>query len=279
MGLSKLSDVGIYLKSIPRSTLSAQEEKTLGLRIAAGDLEARQHFIESNLRLVVSIAKRYREIGARMGAPFIDLVFYGNLGLIDAVDGYDPSIGRFSTYASYRIKGSISRNLVNCEYFGGLSVPEVIREAAKLLERNIQEDEVTGRSTDNYESALGLAKKLPGRSSNTSSIERLLGLHGYQEPAEGPSYIDFLPSQEKSGQVANEEIIKMAEKILNGSDYSTLTMAEVSLLKDLFGLNGNPLSLREVAKMRSYGNRKMTREAVLKMRDRALDKLRDFLEQ
>lgn len=106
---------GTYLQEIERAPLlSAEEEQALAQRIQRGDKQARQHFIEANLRLVVSIAKRY--VGR--GIDFMDLVQEGNLGLIQAVDHFDPARGfRFSTYASRWIEESIIDALsVQCSY-------------------------------------------------------------------------------------------------------------------------------------------------------------------
>ena len=94
-----------YLRDINEtSLLSADDEKRLARAIAAGDAEARDHMVRANLRLVVNIARGY----ANRGLPLPDLIEEGNLGLLRAVEGFDPKIGtRFSTYASYWIKQSI----------------------------------------------------------------------------------------------------------------------------------------------------------------------------
>ncbi|MFO0260043.1 MAG: sigma-70 family RNA polymerase sigma factor, partial [Planctomycetota bacterium] len=102
----------IYLREINETRLlTAQEEKDLATRIAQGDVEARDRMVRANLRLVVNIARGYT--GKGLGLQ--DLIEEGNLGLLRAVEGYDPAVGtRFSTYASYWIKQSIKRALINC---------------------------------------------------------------------------------------------------------------------------------------------------------------------
>ena len=100
-----------YLRDINETPLlTATEEKELAVRIQQGDAHARDHMVRANLRLVVNIARGY----ANRGLPLPDLIEEGNLGLIRAVEGFDPTVGtRFSTYASYWIKQSIKRSLIN----------------------------------------------------------------------------------------------------------------------------------------------------------------------
>jgi len=104
-------DLAAYLRDI-RGTplLTAEEEKELAGRVARGDPQARDHFARANLRLVVKIARGY----AGRGLPLADLVAEGNLGLLRAVDKFDPSLGyRFGIYATCCIKRSIKRALAN----------------------------------------------------------------------------------------------------------------------------------------------------------------------
>ena len=100
-----------YLREINETALlTANEEKELSRAITAGSNEARDRMVRANLRLVVNIARAY----GNKGLPLQDLIEEGNLGLLRAVEGFDPTMGtRFSTYASYWIKQSIKRALVN----------------------------------------------------------------------------------------------------------------------------------------------------------------------
>ena len=100
-----------YLRDINETPLlTADDEKRLAVAIGKGDALARDHMVRANLRLVVNIARGY----ANRGLPLPDLIEEGNLGLLRAVEGFDPTIGtRFSTYASYWIKQSIKRALIN----------------------------------------------------------------------------------------------------------------------------------------------------------------------
>ncbi len=105
------SPLETYLSEINQTTLlSAEEEKLLAVRIEEGDIEARDRMVRANLRLVVNIARSYT--GKGLGLE--DLIAEGNLGLMRAVEGFDPSMNtRFSAYASYWIEQSIKRALIN----------------------------------------------------------------------------------------------------------------------------------------------------------------------
>ena len=96
----------LYIRSIPHRLLTAAEERELGARKDGGDEEARRRLIEMNLRLVISVARRY----ASARVPLLDLIQEGNLGLIRAVDKFDHTRGfRFSTYATWWIRQAITR--------------------------------------------------------------------------------------------------------------------------------------------------------------------------
>src|SRR5438045_3071157 len=105
------SPLETYLREINETALlTADQEKELARRIAVGDTEARDQMVRANLRLVVNIARGY----TGKGLALQDLIEEGNLGLLRAVEGFDPGMGtRFSTYASYWIKQSIKRALIN----------------------------------------------------------------------------------------------------------------------------------------------------------------------
>src|SRR5438552_7840195 len=149
------SPLETYLSEINETALlSAEEEKLLALRIEEGDSEARDHMIRANLRLVVNIARSY--IGKGLGLE--DLVAEGNLGLLRAVEGFDPTMNtRFSTYASYWIKQSIKRAVVN--------TAKTIRVPAYMAELLSKWRRATNKLTDEL-----------GRTPTDEEVARMVGV-------------------------------------------------------------------------------------------------------
>ena len=122
------NDVTLYMQSIPKQ-LELGEERELFMKMKSGDLEAQDRLVEGNLKLVVSIAKRYLD----KGVPFLDLIQEGNLGLIKAVEKFDYERGcTFSTYANWWIKQYISNSIMN--YGRTIRIPVHIHE--KLAKYN-----------------------------------------------------------------------------------------------------------------------------------------------
>ncbi len=145
----------IYLREINETKLlTAADERELAGKIAVGDVQARDRMVRANLRLVVNIARGYT--GKGLGLQ--DLIEEGNLGLLRAVEGFDPNMGtRFSTYASYWIKQSIKRALINCG--------KTIRIPAYMVELLSKWRRATVRLADEL-----------GRAPTHEEIARLLGL-------------------------------------------------------------------------------------------------------
>src|SRR5215831_13233314 len=134
-GLAQSDSLRLYIREISRiPLLSAQSEYTLARRVEAGDREARNQLIEANLRLVISIAKKY--VG--QGLPLEDLVGEGNIGLIRAVTKFDPGKGfRFSTYATWWIKQAITRSIL--EGTRAVRLPVYIMEEVMRVKRMMRQ--------------------------------------------------------------------------------------------------------------------------------------------
>src|SRR4051812_49448215 len=155
------SPLETYLREINETPLLiADEEKQLAYRIEEGDSEARDRMVRANLRLVVNIARSY----SGKGLGLQDLIEEGNLGLLRAVEGFDPAMGtRFSTYASYWIKQSIKRALIN--------TGKTIRIPAYMVELLSKWRRATARLTEEL-----------GRTPTPEEVGRVLGLQKKKRP-------------------------------------------------------------------------------------------------
>src|SRR5215468_6907025 len=149
------SPLETYLREINETALlNGKEEKELATRIGQGDTRARDQMVRANLRLVVNIARGY----SGKGLGLQDLIEEGNLGLLRAVEGFDPAMGtRFSTYASYWIKQSIKRALINSA--------KTIRIPAYMVELLSKWRRASARLTEEL-----------GRSATLEEVGRVLGL-------------------------------------------------------------------------------------------------------
>ena len=257
----------LYLSEIGVSPLlSADEEKHFARRAQQGDEAARQRMIESNLRLVVKIAKRY----LNRGLPLLDLIEEGNLGLIHAVKKFDPERGfRFSTYATWWIRQTIERAIMNQS--GTVRTPihiikdinSCLRAARRLRQRQDTEPSVA-------EIAAFLDR-------DVADIERLMSLHhrvtiraGVSDEGEGPverlkAQRDVEPSrcaQKKSVQeIVDHWVCELGEK-------------QRAVVERRFGLHGyRRATLEQIG--REIG---VTRERVRQIQLEALKNLRTMME-
>jgi RNA polymerase primary sigma factor len=255
-----------YLREIDQTPLlTAEEERDLAYAVAEGDAEARDHLVRANLRLVVNIARGYQG----KGLPMEDLVAEGNLGLLRAAEAFDAALGtRFSTYASYWIKQSIKRGVLN----GGKTVRIPAYMAQLLTEwrrATAQLQEELGRAPTEDEVALrlGLGKR------KLALIRKALlvynaGLETEQEAVslDGPLGADAAQRPDTRAMAADEmrEVLGLLDR---------LDEREATVLRLRFGLGGeDPLALEKIGALMS-----LTRERIRQIEQRALSNLRELL--
>ena len=253
-----------YLREINEtSLLSANDEQELATAIGLGDSRARDRMVRANLRLVVNIARGY----TGKGLSLQDLIEEGNLGLLRAVEGFDPGMGtRFSTYASYWIKQSIKRALIN--------TAKTIRIPAYMVELLSKWRRATAR----------LAEEL-GRTPTPEEIARVLGLPRKKLPIikKAIRIYNSTPQTDQTeagwslGEMIQDERLKSPEDELIDSDnlvhvmemLDTMDHREATVLRMRFGLADNePRTLKEIGE--SLG---LTRERVRQIETEALAKL------
>ena len=230
-----------YLRDINEtSLLTAADEKRLAEAIARGDALARDHMVRANLRLVVNIARGY----ANRGLPLPDLIEEGNLGLLRAVEGFDPKVGtRFSTYASYWIKQSIKRALINSGKT--IRIPAYMVELlSKWRRASARLVDTLGRTPTPEEVArmLGLArKKLP-------IIKKAIHVHQAVPQTEQPEGWSL-------GELLHDENAKCPADVLLDDDtlrhvlrrIDQLDPRSATIIKLRFGLGGGePMTLKEI---------------------------------
>ncbi|MEY8441359.1 RNA polymerase sigma factor RpoD [Lactobacillaceae bacterium 24-114] len=275
----KINDpVRMYLKEIGRvPLLKADEEVALALRIEQGDEEAKQELAEANLRLVVSIAKRY--VGR--GMQFLDLIQEGNMGLMKAVEKFDYRRGfKFSTYATWWIRQAITRAIA--DQARTIRIPVHMVETINKLIR-IQRQLLQDLGREPLPEEIGAEMDMP-----TEKVRNILKIA--QEPVsletpigeEDDSHLgDFIEDQDATSPADHAAYEMMKKQLENVLD--TLTDREENVLRLRFGLDdGRTRTLEEVGKV--FG---VTRERIRQIEAKALRKLRhpsrskqlkDFLE-
>lgn len=257
--------VKVYLKEIGRvPLLSSDEEINLAIRIADGDVAAKQRLSEANLRLVVSIAKRY--LGR--GMQFLDLIQEGNLGLIKAVEKFDYTKGfKFSTYATWWIRQAITRAIadqartIRIPVHMVETINKVKKVQSQLLHQNGHEpsdDEIAAE----IDMPVDKVREIMRVAQEPVSLETPIG-------EEEDSHLgDFIPDNDAPAPADAASHTMLREQL---SDVlSTLTPREAKVLKLRFGLeDGRSRTLEEVGKEFN-----VTRERIRQIEAKALRKLR-----
>jgi RNA polymerase primary sigma factor len=258
-----------YLREINETALlTARDEQELAGKIADGDVRARDRMVRANLRLVVNIARGY----TGKGLSLQDLIEEGNLGLLRAVEGFDPAVGtRFSTYASYWIKQSIKRALINSA--------KTIRIPAYMVELLSKWRRATARLTEEL-----------GRTPTPEEVARVLGLPKKKLPIikKAIRIYNSTPQTDQAeagwslGEMIMDERIKNPEDELVEHDVlkhvlemiEELDQREATVLRMRFGLaDTTPHTLKEIGEQLG-----LTRERVRQIETEALKKLGDGLQ-
>ena len=257
-----------YLGQISKiPLLSPAEEIRLAKRMRKGDEEARKILVISNLRLVISIAKKY----LYYGLPLLDLVEEGNLGLLKAVDRYDPGRKcKFSTYATWWIRQAITRSLSN--YGRTIRIPVYVTDSISKYKRTAQilyERDGKEPGVEEVAEEMGV------------EYEKALKLHEY---ALGVPSLESLMHVEEDGEVVGAEIAHqireeedVVSRILRGQRLNQLmeqlTPRESSILKHRYGLDdGEAHTLEETGKQFN-----LTRERIRQIENEVIHKLKIYV--
>ncbi len=256
-----------YLREIRRAPLlTPEQEHDTAVRARAGDFAARQCMIEHNLRLVVSIAKHY----TGRGMPMADLIEEGNLGLMHAITKFDPARGfRFSTYASWWVRQSVERAIVQQARLIRLPV-HVMRELYQVLrtQRRLQAE----RGGEHRVSADDIARALGRPAAEVSELLRRAEHTGSLDTPAGPDGPDTLLDHLPDEQAADPLGLRLDEEVhqLVDGGMATLSPREREVLSGRYGLNGGePQTLEDLATQLH-----LTRERVRQIQHEALVKLK-----
>ncbi|NCO57139.1 MAG: sigma-70 family RNA polymerase sigma factor [Deltaproteobacteria bacterium] len=264
-----LDSLKIYFQEICKvALLTREEEVELSQRIEKGDMAARQHMIEANLRLVVNIGKRYRN----RGLPFLDIISEGNLGLIRAVEKFDWRRGfKLSTYASWWIKQSIERAFVN--QLRTIRLPVHIDDRLSRLLRTL------AKATQQYGERPSDQELAELMDTTVEEVQRLMGLvrdaQSLDVPVADESGTTLGDLVEDQGAISPSHVIEIFKRHELIDQWLTgLSDSERRVIELRFGFddNGEGKTLQEIGK--EFG---VTRERIRQIEGQALKKLRHIV--
>jgi RNA polymerase nonessential primary-like sigma factor len=262
-----LDTIKLYLKEIRKSALlTFADEQAIAKRIEAGDAEARARMIESNLRLVVAIGKRY----INRGLPFSDIIEEGNLGLIRAVEKFEYKRGfKFSTYASWWIRQAIERAIANQVRI--IRLPVHVAELANTYNRTVRKlTQLLGREPSHEEIAKKMrvtvqrVRAVSQVTRETYSLDMLIS-------GEGEDTLQDVLSDDHTPPPSAESDERLRRRYIS-EWISGLPTTERSILEMRYGLNRQtPRTLDSIG--RQFG---ITRERVRQIENQAIRKLRNY---
>jgi RNA polymerase primary sigma factor len=262
--------IKLYLREVGQvKLLTPQEEVVLAARIKKGDKKAREHMIKANLRLVVKIARDYEGIGL----PLLDLISEGNIGLMKAVERFDPAKGgKLSTYGSWWIKQSIKRALANQSKTIRLPV-HLVDKISKMRRIGMRLQEELGREPTDDEVAFELGiptsrvTQMRLASIRPASLDATIGDEDSNTFAE---VVQDEAADTPYKQLEEKTVTSMLQEMV-----TTLDSREATILRARFGLDGGTeKTLEEVGE--KFG---VTRERVRQIQNIALRKMRKMIEK
>ena len=264
------SAIRLYLREIGQvKLLTPQEEIELAAKIKRGDKKAREHMIKANLRLVVKIARDYEGIGL----PLLDLISEGNIGLMKAVERFDPAKGgKLSTYGSWWIKQSIKRALANQSKTIRLPV-HLVDKISKMRRTAMKLQEEFGREPSDEELAAELGTTAARVSQMRTASIRPASLDAPVGDDDSNTYSEMVEDDRAVNpydELEDKTVTGMLQDMVKHLDDR-----EATILRYRFGLDGgNEKTLEEVGE--KFG---VTRERVRQIQNLALRKLRKMIEK